>query len=66
MMNGDEETDPDDDEDEDLITEERHDEEGTIFLNSLAHNDFCECLVVHFDIQHRQNEIERPTRNPSE
>lgn len=68
MMNGDQDIDPedDDDDDEDLVTEERRDEEGAIFLNSLAYNDFQERLVVHFDIKHRRNEIEWPTRNPSE
>lgn len=65
MVDGDREVDADDDNDEDLVTAERRDANGAIFLNSLSYHDFRERLVVRFDILHRKNQIEWPQRNPN-
>jgi len=49
--------------DDDLSTNERQDIDGAICVKSLSYFDFRVRLIEHFDILHRQNKIEWPTRN---
>jgi len=50
-------------EDDDLVTNERRDSDGAIYINSLAYADFRDRLVEHFDILHRQRRVRWPTKN---
>jgi len=50
------------DDDDDLVTDIRTDENGAIFINTLSYADFRERLITHFDILHRNNKIRWPTR----
>jgi len=43
--------------------EQRVDNEGAIFVNSLSYQDFRSRLVTHFDIQHRRRKIVWPKRH---
>jgi len=49
--------------DDELVTNERRDENGAIHMNSLSHFDFRDRIVEHFDILHRQRHIRWPTMN---
>jgi hypothetical protein len=48
-------------EEHDSITNERT-ADGAIYVNSLSYKDFRDRLVAHFDILHRRNQIQWPTR----
>jgi len=50
------------DADDDLVTDIRTDDNGAIFVNSLSYFDFCDRLINHFDILHRNNKLRWPTR----
>jgi hypothetical protein len=47
---------------DDASTSVRQTAEGAIYVNSLSYSDFRDRLIVNFDILHRTNRIQWPTR----
>jgi len=47
---------------DDVVTNIRTADDGAVYVNSLSYKEFRDCLLVNFDILHRQHKIRWPTR----